>query len=201
MLQREGLVVAEPNRRVRIATLSAADAEELYLSRVALESAAARITVPTLASPQIAELEGYVAEMEHFARKHDHCGLQKPHKAFHAILVAAAGKQAIDLISRLCDHAERYRANVGPTLLDRGAEHRAILEAAAAGDGEATVRELIKHHGRTAALVFASLDGKYNPGRLRSALAALAPGSERSLRLVPHDRAKTDRPDRPGLSR
>src|ERR1700745_1309753 len=50
MLQREGLVVSEPNRRVRIAALSATDAEELYVMRIALEAVAVRITVPTLTS-------------------------------------------------------------------------------------------------------------------------------------------------------
>ena len=46
LLQREGLVIAEPNRRVRVAELSADDAESLYVSRIALEVAALRITVP-----------------------------------------------------------------------------------------------------------------------------------------------------------
>src|SRR3954453_21679610 len=48
LLQREGLVLSEPNPRVRIAELSAPDAEELYVMRIALEAVAIRITVPTL---------------------------------------------------------------------------------------------------------------------------------------------------------
>ncbi len=48
MLQREGLVISEPNRRVRIAELSGDDAEELYIMRITLEAVAIRITVPTL---------------------------------------------------------------------------------------------------------------------------------------------------------
>src|SRR3954465_5275028 len=42
MLQREGLVISEPNRRVRIADLSSDDAEELYIMRIALECVAVR---------------------------------------------------------------------------------------------------------------------------------------------------------------
>jgi DNA-binding GntR family transcriptional regulator len=38
MLQSEGLVISEPNRRVRIAELSIADAEELYVMRILLEA-------------------------------------------------------------------------------------------------------------------------------------------------------------------
>src|SRR5689334_16751770 len=40
LLQREGLVLSEPNRRVRIADLSASDAEELYVMRISLEAIA-----------------------------------------------------------------------------------------------------------------------------------------------------------------
>jgi DNA-binding GntR family transcriptional regulator len=41
MLQSEGLILAEPNRRVEIAKLSVEDAEELYVMRIALEVSAA----------------------------------------------------------------------------------------------------------------------------------------------------------------
>src|SRR4051812_49482729 len=48
MLQTEGLVDAERNRRVRVAPLSPADLEELYVMRVALEAEAIRLAVPRL---------------------------------------------------------------------------------------------------------------------------------------------------------
>src|SRR4051795_7639239 len=91
LLQREGLVVSEPNRRVRIAELSSADAEELYVMRIALEAVAIRITVPTLASPDFAELEGYMAQMDHYMRSDDRPGMRVPHRAFHDRLVRASG--------------------------------------------------------------------------------------------------------------
>src|SRR3954466_7502581 len=93
MLQREGLVVSEPNRRVRIAELSTAAAEALYVMRIALEAVAIRITVPTLTSTDIAELEGYMAQMDHYMRADDRRGLRLPHRAFHDRLVSAAGER------------------------------------------------------------------------------------------------------------
>src|SRR3954465_9718641 len=93
MLQREGLVVSEPNRRVRIAELSSSDAEELYVMRIALESVAIRITVPTLTSTDFAELEGYMAQMDHYMRADDRPGLPLPHRAFHDRLVRTAGER------------------------------------------------------------------------------------------------------------
>src|SRR5215467_264664 len=46
MLQREGLIDSEPNRRVRVAALSLADLEQLYAARVLIEALAVRLTVP-----------------------------------------------------------------------------------------------------------------------------------------------------------
>lgn len=187
MLQREGLVISEPNRRVRIAELSATDAEELYIMRVALEGVAARLTVPTLGSDGIAELEGLVAQMDHYMRAQDSTGFRTPHRAFHARLVAGAGKRVARTISELFDHAERYRATFGgPTqeIWDqRTTEHRGIVDAAIEGDVDVTVRRLLEHYGRTASLIFAGLGGDYEPDRLRTAIAAVAPGAEQSLKL------------------
>src|SRR4051794_41254409 len=83
MLQREGLVVSEPNRRVRIAELSSADAEELYVMRIALEAVAIRVTVPTLASPDFAQLAGDMAQMDPYMRADDRPGPRPPHRALH----------------------------------------------------------------------------------------------------------------------
>jgi DNA-binding GntR family transcriptional regulator len=61
MLQRDGLVISEPNRSVRVAALSGEDFEEICIMRVALEAVAIRISVPTLTSADLADLEGYMA--------------------------------------------------------------------------------------------------------------------------------------------
>src|SRR5579875_3020532 len=139
MLQREGLIVSEPNRRVRIAELSSADAEELYVMRIALEAVAVRITVPRLRSVDIAELEGLLAQLDHFAAARDYPGFRRPHRAFHLALVAASGPRVCEMIGRLFDHAERYRlafgANTPEVYEQRRAEHRALVDAARAGGG------------------------------------------------------------------
>src|SRR5947208_4488476 len=45
MLQREGLIDSEPNRRVRIAALSVTDLEQLYALRVMVEALAVQLSV------------------------------------------------------------------------------------------------------------------------------------------------------------
>ena len=185
MLQREGLVVSEPNRRVRIAELSSADAEELYLMRIALEAVAIRITVPGLTSTDFAELEGFMAQMDHYMRTEDRPGLRAPHRAFHDRLVRGSGERVTITIGQLFDHAERYRLAYGAATPERWeqrrAEHRAILDAAAAGDGDLAARHLAAHYAQTAALIFGALDPGHDLARLRTTIATVAPGAEDAL--------------------
>jgi DNA-binding GntR family transcriptional regulator len=185
MLQHEGLVISEPNRRVRVADLSAEDVEQLYSMRIALEAMAVRVTVPEFGSAEVAELEGLLAQMDHYMRRQDSAGLRNPHRAFHACLVAGAGERTATTISLLFDHTERYRVAFAGSDQhrwdERQAEHRAIADAAASGDPDLTVHRLIAHYLQTSARVFNGLDLAYDPKRLRVTCAALAPGSERAL--------------------
>ena len=95
MLQSEGLIVSERNRQVQIADLSGDDAEQLYVMRIALETAAIRITVPTLTSDSFAQLEGAMAQMDHYMRVGDQPGMRTPHRLFHRILIEGAGSGSV----------------------------------------------------------------------------------------------------------
>jgi DNA-binding GntR family transcriptional regulator len=185
LLEREGLVVSAPNRRVRIAELSGTDAEELYIMRIALETIAIRLSVPVLTPADIAELEGYMAQMEYYMRLQDRIGLRNPHRAFHTGLVGASGQRVVTEIAQLFDHAERYRLGHGAYSDQdwrlRSDEHRAILDAASAGDADRAARKLAEHYAHTAKLVFAGLDPDHDVSRLRATLKEVAPGSEEAL--------------------
>jgi GntR family transcriptional regulator, rspAB operon transcriptional repressor len=185
MLQREGLVLSEPNRRVRIAELSSDDAEELYIMRITLECVAIRITVPKLTSDDFAALEGYMAQMNHYMRANDMRGWRTPHLAFHNLLTSGAGPRVSTEIDELFDHAERYRLRWGITAAweSRAAEHAGIAEAAAEGDQDQAALRLAEHYAHTAALIFAGLDPDHDLARLRTAMHTVAPGSEKKLKV------------------
>ena len=91
MLQSEGLVDAQANRRVTVRPISATDVEELVVMRVALETEAIRLSVERLQPEAIAGLEGRLAEMAHFAKAKDYERWTHPHKAFHRGITAPAG--------------------------------------------------------------------------------------------------------------
>ena len=183
MLQRDGLVISEPNRSIRVATLSGEDFEELCVMRIALEAVAIRITVPTLTSSDLADLEGYMAQMEHYQKVGDRAGMRIPHRAFHQLLVAASGPRVSGEISDLSDHSERYRLRFGGYGIwdERRAEHRGIIDAAASGAPDLAAIRLAEHYARTAVLVFGVLKPEHDLGRLRTAISALAPGAEAAL--------------------
>jgi DNA-binding GntR family transcriptional regulator len=184
LLQSERLVVDDPNRRVQITPLTAADAEELFIARVLLEPAAVRLTVPTLTSRDDAEMRGYMAQMDHYEQAHDWVSLREPHRAFHAKLFAAAGPRLVGMLSQLFDHAERYRLRASPTREFwklRQSEHRAIFAAAAARDADRTADLLCRHYAHTAGLVCRAFDPDTELVRLRGLLGRVAPGAEAEL--------------------
>lgn len=192
MLQREGLVISEPNRPVRIAPLSEEDFEEVYIMRVALETVAVHITVPALASNDFADLEGFLAQMDHYQKAGDQAGFRAPHRAFHHRLIAGSGPRVSTRIDELTDHSERYRLRFGDSMgwQKYRKEHRGILDAAAAHDADLTAEQLAAHYARIAALVFKVLDPEHDPDRLRCAIEAVAPGASAALRHQPPQRSK-----------
>src|SRR6201991_1921112 len=138
MLQSEGLVDAQANRRVTVRPISATDLEELVVMRVALETEAVRLSVGRLEPEDLAALEGRLAEMGHFAEAKDYASWQAPHMAFHRGLTAPAGARVNAMLEQLSDHAERSRRvhTRRPPRAWQTAGHREILDAAKQGDRE-----------------------------------------------------------------
>lgn len=184
LLQREGLVIASPNKRMQIAPLTAGEFEEISVARLALETVAVRITVPTLTSGDVARLKGLQAQMAHFQALDDLPSWNAPHRAFHHALVAGAGRRVSAEISELADHTERYRlrfSEVGNSD-DGQTEHQLILAAVEAGDADLSAVRLAEHYVRNVMLVFSRLDPDHDLGRLRITLRTLTPDAELALK-------------------
>src|SRR3954468_20454027 len=186
MLQNEGLIESEPNRRVRVSEVSLADIEELYTMRVPLEVNALRLSMPAFAPEDIARLEGYMAEMGHFAAEEDYGRWHVPHRAFHEGLTEKAGPRYEALLMQLFDHAERYRRiHAGRSFSDRTAkEHRDILNAVKSGDADDAAARLAQHLARSAFTVIDIIDPDYEPIALKKVVADIgaAVGSKIDVR-------------------
>ncbi|HET6506099.1 MAG TPA: GntR family transcriptional regulator [Baekduia sp.] len=176
MLQGEGLILSEPNRRVRVAPLSLADVEELYAIRIPLEVTALRLSLPRMTPEDIADLEGSMAAMAHFAEADDYARWYVPHQAFHRGLTQRAGARFDALLQQLFDHAERYRRmHFGRRFSAQSTtDHREILNAVKGGDADRASALLGVHLARTVFGIIEVVDPDYEPAALDQVLADLS---------------------------
>jgi DNA-binding GntR family transcriptional regulator len=177
MLQRDGLIYSEPNRRVRVTALSITDLEELYASRIVLEALALRITLPRATSADLDELDAAIAGMADAAALRDVALWEIPHRQFHGVLRRHAGDRLIRLASELAAHGERYRRVylTEPIAWSSAAlEHSAIVEACRARDDALAAERLARHLARTALTVIASSAPEHDALPVRMAVRLVA---------------------------
>jgi DNA-binding GntR family transcriptional regulator len=180
MLQMEGLVVAEPGRRNRIASVSGPDLEQLYALRMTVEALAIRLTVKRMTDDDIAQLRRLLEEMDEHAERRNYERWEVPHRAFHRALVAKSGERTLAQIIALSDHAERYRRiflSQPRSWSIVAAEHAGIVAACEERDAALAAGRLAAHYATTALTVCASLAPEYEPAAVREALQLVKNGS------------------------
>src|ERR1700692_4175403 len=174
MLQREGLVEAEPNHRVRVADFSIPDLEQLYAMRISLEALAIRLTVPLLQAEELRQLEGFLTQMAGLPTPEEYERWEVPHRAFHLSLIAHAGTRIVAMIRQRSDNAERYRrfySTEAPRAFERGMrEHQEIVDACLARDPGVAAERLARHYSSVALGTLAVLAPEYDPVLVRTAL-------------------------------
>jgi len=175
LLEREGLVEAELNRRVRVTPLSPDDLEELYALRIVNEAFGIRTSVPHLTDEELASLHADLDELRALADT-DLLRWELVHRRFHHSLIAYSGTRIVRLIDQLYDHAERYRMAYvaqGPRAWSQGdAEHREIVAACEARDPAEAAAALARHLARTASSVLMQVAPDHDPSVVRSAVRA-----------------------------
>jgi DNA-binding GntR family transcriptional regulator len=175
MLQEEGLIEAEPNRRARVTRFDPGDLDTVYGCRVMLESLGCVLTVRSFSDEDIERLKTALDSMAEHAKTRSVEQWQVAHREFHRLLVGRASDQFGRTIAAYQDRAERYwlmfiRANGSGGLSMRDAEHRGIFEAAARRDAKGTAILLAKHLSRTALTLMAQLAPEHEPLTVRTAL-------------------------------
>jgi DNA-binding GntR family transcriptional regulator len=175
MLQEEGLIEAEPNRRARVTRFDPGDLDTVYGCRVMLESLGCVLTVRSFSDEEVERLKTALDAMAEHAKTSSVEEWQVAHREFHRLLVGRASDQFGRTIAAYQDRAERYwvmfiRANGSSGLSMRDAEHRAIFEAAAKRDATRTAVLLATHLSRTALTLMAQLAPEHEPLTVRTAL-------------------------------
>jgi DNA-binding GntR family transcriptional regulator len=148
-LAAEGLVTITPRRGAVVTALTKHDFLESYQVREVLEALAVRLAVPRMSDGDLDALEGPIEEMLRCSAQADDTGFFDANSAFHEAFVIASGNtKLVDVYRRLIGQMGPYRR---PSALLRGsldrsiAEHRGILDAARARDGERAAALVLDH--------------------------------------------------------
>lgn len=151
-LEQEGLLTSQANRGFCVQPLSAAQAEEIYALRLAIEPAAAAYAAGRAdADAQAAVIAAF--ERLDRAASNDVPQVAVCNRDFHVALVRPGERLlTTQMVERLSILAERYVvAHLAPAGRDTRAhlEHRALLDAFLARDGVAVEALLTAHIGAT----------------------------------------------------
>jgi DNA-binding GntR family transcriptional regulator len=177
LLQMEGLLTSEFNRRVRVAPIGPERYEDLYAMRIALEPLAVLLTVEQLTPAEIDALQASLAEVDEAASRQDFPAVRRPHRAFHMGLVQHAGADLRARVADLWDHAERFRvlynrrvASTDSAHAVSRSEHHAILDAAREGHAVRAATLVADHLGRVVLTTLAGAHPLHDPRAVRAAL-------------------------------
>jgi DNA-binding GntR family transcriptional regulator len=148
-LEAEGLVQRETNRGATVRRVSVAEAVEITEARAALESLVARRAAERATDADRRELRSLVDQMTTAVENDDRAGYSKLNRTLHAALPRIARHQvAADLIANLRNRAVHHQFQLA-VMPGRAAEslgqHRDIVDAVVAADGEAASKAMLAH--------------------------------------------------------
>src|SRR5690349_2597309 len=157
MLQEEGLVEIEPNQRTRVAGLDPQELDDVYASRILLETLALSMTIGHFGPKERAEAKGLLTAMRR---------------------AAEAGETMQRQLRAFADRTTRYiriyqLSEPGSWQTAGDAEHAAILEAMIADDEPGALTEMAHHLERTALRVLADCAPDFVPVAVPHAVALI----------------------------
>jgi DNA-binding GntR family transcriptional regulator len=155
MLQEEGLVEIEPNQRTRVAGLDPEELDEIYATRILLETLGLSLSLGSFTREQQRKAKQALTAMRKAAKAGDVAAWFDGHAQFHRRLTtgarAALQKQLTLFADRTIRYIRIYQLSEPQSWQAAGdVEHAAILEALIAHDHEAALSGLAHHLARTA---------------------------------------------------
>jgi len=108
MLQEEGLVEIEPNQRTRIAGLDPVELDDIYASRILLETLALSMTMGNFGASGRRDAKRLLATMRRAAKTGDFQAWFSGHADFHRLITAATGEALQRQLAALADRTIRY---------------------------------------------------------------------------------------------
>lgn len=167
-LEALGVVETTAFRGARVRRPSTAELLEAFVIRAELESLAATLAIPKLTDADIAELDGYVTEMQRAAAVGDTHAEATADAAFHGRVVEMAGNSTLLRVWRTLEPFSRTYITIVAPGADRrqiADQHLPVLDALRRRSTELAVEVLHQHFANAAAML----------GRLWGDAAAASP--------------------------
>jgi DNA-binding GntR family transcriptional regulator len=157
-LASDQLIRFHPHRGAVVHELDMDELREIYEIRKALEPLAMRLAATRITKAQLKDAAALNARME---KETDPGGWVTSNWEFHALLEGAAGSPRLStFVKSLQDSSALYVAHavhIEPGVMRKGnADHRAILAALRAGDGDAAAETLARHLDTTLQAILAA---------------------------------------------
>jgi DNA-binding GntR family transcriptional regulator len=175
MLQEEGLVEIEPNQRTRVAGLDPQELDDIYASRILLETLALSMTLEEFSTARQREAKRMLTAMRQAAKTGDFGTWFDSHAGFHRLITAGAGatlqRQLTAFADRTIRYIRIYQLSEPASWQSAGdAEHAAILAALTEHDDAAALSGLAHHLARTAERVLVDCAPDYKINAVTHAL-------------------------------
>jgi DNA-binding GntR family transcriptional regulator len=148
-LEQAELVQAIPNRGVFVRAVDLAEAIDLYDIRIGLARQAGRLLAARVTDEQLGTLDLLYRDMERARASGDADAYHRTNLVFHTRLMEYAGNRALAALDERIKKQLRLflrKGISGPGQLRMSnADHRALLDAIAAGDAEAAANAYERH--------------------------------------------------------
>lgn len=173
-LQKDGLVTSDGMGGLQVATISAADAAQLYDCRLALEKLAVTEACLQVDTAQLQRLEGYVLQAEQLMQTQTTdlkvMQLLDLDYGFHRLIAESSGNRwLVTLLDQVFDKMMLLRvqtARHNPDVLEIRIEHRQIYEAIAQHHVETAIEAIQSHLSASKDRVVGELQQFYQPAEV-----------------------------------
>jgi DNA-binding GntR family transcriptional regulator len=174
MLQQEGLIVAEHNKRPRLLSFDPEVIDANFAEVIMLFSLAATVSVPKLTDENTTAIRSFLNQMRQAAQKEDLEAWVQADLNFHAGAFVHAGGPLEQRLRRVNDENQFYlrflvtRENVPWSKVDE--EHEAILDACIARKGDLASKLVARHIAGGAITILAHAMPEREPRMIRAAM-------------------------------
>lgn len=174
MLEEDGLISSEPNRRPRVAEFDAEHLEVVYTSRILLMAAATAVTVPRMVASDFARLKSAFKELKIASSENDLERWNRADREFHQVHTLYAPGHLLAELNRLHQRSALYillmTRNDPHLQAITVREHQVILDACLRQDQDGAVKGIARHLARVALQLMPSVALERDPITIRSAL-------------------------------